>query len=109
MQQWNELKANHGCRFSTSVSILMYIMFKGFYLIMARVKSKELSGILGALLGGYAGIFGAAYGNGVLGQMPTGILLYLSWAFIFASQQLDMEYVDRIAQGVSPWTLKPRD
>ncbi len=91
------------------VFILMYIMFKGFYLIMARVKSKELSGILGALLGGYAGIFGAAYGNGVLGQMPTGILLYLSWAFIFASQQLDREYVDRIAQGVSPWTLKPRD
>ncbi len=91
------------------VFILMYIMFKGFYLIMARVKSKELSGVLGALLGGYAGIFGAAYGNGVLGQMPTGILLYLSWSFIFAAQQLDREYVARIAQGISPWSLKPRD
>ncbi len=91
------------------VFILMYIMFKGFYLIMVRIKSKELSGILGALLGGYAGIFGAAYGNGVLGQMPTGILLYLSWAFIFAGQQLDREYVARIAQHISPWSLKPRD
>jgi len=91
------------------VFILMYIMFKGFYLIMVRVKSKELSGVLGALLGGFAGIFGAAYGNGVLGQMPTGVLLYLSWAFIFAGQQLDREYIARIKEGISPWSLKPRD
>ncbi len=91
------------------VFILMYIMFKGFYLIMARVKNKELSSILGALLGGFAGIFGAAYGNGVLGQMPTGILLYLSWVFIFAAQQLDREYVERLKQGISPWALNLRD
>jgi len=76
---------------------------------MAKVKSKELSNILGALLGGYFGIIGAAYGNGVLGQMPTGVLLYLSWTFMFSAQQLQREYDKRIAQGISPWSLKPRD
>lgn len=89
--------------------ILMYIMFKSFYLIMAKVKAKELSNILGALLGGFVGIMGAAYGNGVLGQMPTGILLYLSWTFMFSAQQLQREYDERIAQGLSPWSLKPKD
>ncbi len=89
--------------------ILMYIMLKSFYLIMAKVKSKELGNILGALLGGYVGIMGAAYGNGVLGQMPTGILLYLSWVFMFSAQQLQREYDARIAEGLYPWSLKPRD
>ncbi len=89
--------------------ILMYIVFKSFYLIMARVKNKELGNVLGALLGGYLGIIGAAYGNGVLGQMPTGVLLYLSWVFLFSAQQLEREYNARIAQGISPWSLKTRD
>jgi len=89
--------------------ILMYIVFKSFYLIMARVKIKELSNVLGALLGGYVGIIGAAYGNGVLGQMPTGVLLYLSWVFLFSAQQLEREYNKRLAQGISPWSLTTRD
>lgn len=85
--------------------ILMYIMFKSFYLIMAKVKSKELGNILGALLGGFVGIMGAAYGNGVLGQMPTGILLYLSWVFLFSAQPLQREYNKRVELGLSPWSL----
>ncbi len=89
--------------------ILMYIVFKSFYLIMARVKNKELSNILGALLGGYIGIMGASYGNGVLGQMPTGVLIYLSWVFLFSAQQLEREYNARLAQGVSPWSFKVKD
>ena len=86
--------------------ILMYIMFKSFYLIMAKVKSKELGNVLGALLGGYVGIMGAAYGNGVLGQMPTGILLYLSWVFLFEAQALQREFDWRIKKGFPVWSLK---
>lgn len=89
--------------------ILMYIMFKSFYLIMAKVKAKELGNILGALLGGYIGIMGAAYGNGVLGQMPTGILIYLSWVFMFNAQSLQREYYSRIARGLPAWSLKSFD
>lgn len=89
--------------------ILMYIMFKSFYLIMAKVKAKELGNILGALLGGYVGIVGAAYGNGVLGQLPTGILIYLSWSFMFSAQQLQREYYYRIKKGLPVWDLKSYD
>jgi len=89
--------------------ILMYIVFKSFFLIMTKVKTKELSNILGALLGGYVGIIGAAYGNGVLGQMPTGILLYISWVFLFSAQQLEREYNGRLSQGVSPWSFAVKD
>ena len=82
--------------------ILSYIALKGFYLVMVRIKNRELAGILGALLAGYIGIMGASYGNGVLGQMPTGALVYFSWVFIFIAQQLDREYTCLESKGLSP-------
>jgi len=85
--------------------ILSYIILKGLYLVMFRVKNVELEGILGALIAGYAGIMGASYGNGVLGQMPTGALVYMSWAFIFMAQQLDREYSYLTSIGKSPQSL----
>lgn len=85
--------------------ILSYILLKGFYLIMFRIKNPELAGIMGALIAGYAGIMGASYGNGVLGQMPTGALVYLSWGFIFMSQQLDREYSYLTSIGKSPSSM----
>lgn len=39
---------------------------------------------LAALWSGCVGIYLASYGNGVLGQMPTGTLMYISWAFLFS-------------------------
>ncbi len=85
--------------------ILSYIIIKGFFLVMVKVKNVELAGILGALIAGYAGIMGASYGNGVLGQMPTGALVYFSWAFIFMAQQLDREYSYLVSVGKSPGSL----
>ncbi len=89
--------------------ILSFIMLKGFYLVMAKVKNKELAGILGALIAGYAGIMGASYGNGVLGQMPTGALIYISWALIFMAQQFDREYSYLVSIGKSPRSLLIKD
>jgi len=89
--------------------ILSYIMLKGFYLVMTRVKNTELAGVLGALIAGYAGVMGASYGNGILGQMPTGALVYLSWAFIFMAQQLDREFSYLISIGKSPQSLFIKD
>ena len=85
--------------------ILSYIMLKGFYLVLFKVRSVELAGILGALLAGYAGVMGASYGNGVLGQMPTGALVYLSWVFVFMAQQLDREYIYLNNIGKNPWSF----
>lgn len=88
---------------------LSFIILKGFYLVMVRVKTKELAGILGALIASFAGIMGASYGNGVLGQMPTGALIYLSWAFILMAQQLDRQYIDLTSKGEDPWVLNRKD
>ncbi len=88
------------------LSILSYILLKGGYMIVFRVRSPELRGVLAALMSGFTGIMGASYGNGVLGQMPTGILIYVSWGFIFMSQQLDREYIYLLSQNLSPWSLK---
>jgi hypothetical protein len=87
------------------VFILSYIMIKGFYLILFRVKNPELAGILGAVHAGFAGIVGASYGNGVLGQIPTGPLIYLSWAFVFMSQQFDREWDYLKSKGITPTSV----
>ncbi len=85
--------------------ILSFILLKGFYLVMVRLKNVELRGVIGALLAGFAGVMGASYGNGVLGQMPTGALVYLSWAFIFMSQQFDREFSYLKSIGKSPQSI----
>lgn len=89
--------------------ILSFILLKGFYLVMVRVKNVELRGVLGALIAGFAGVMGASYGNGVLGQMPTGALVYLSWAFIFMAQQFDREYSYLVSIGKSPRSIFIKD
>lgn len=89
--------------------ILSYIFLKGSFIIMFRLKHQELRGILSALMGGFTGIVGASYGNGVLGQNPTGILLYISWAFIIMGTQLEREYEYLTEKGKSPWSLIDTD
>ncbi|MBK9290622.1 MAG: O-antigen ligase family protein [Bacteroidetes bacterium] len=86
--------------------ILSYILLKGSYIIMFRLKEPELRGIMAALMAGFTGIMGASYGNGVLGQMPTGVLTYLSWSFIFMSQQLEREYIYLTGKNLNPWSFK---
>ncbi len=74
--------------------VLSYIIIKGSYYIMFKVKDPELRGKLSAIAAGFAGIMGASYGNGVLGQLPTGILTYMTWAFLFMAPMLDREITE---------------
>jgi hypothetical protein len=73
------------------LSLLSYIILKGSYLVMFRIKNRELRFRLTALLCGVLGIIVTSYGNGVYGQMPTGLLVYTSMAFIFMGEDLDKE------------------
>jgi hypothetical protein len=68
--------------------ILFFILIKGSYQAMTKVKDPVLQGKLFALAAGMFGIMVASYGNGVLGQSPTGPLLYGSMAFLFLSERL---------------------
>lgn len=68
------------------IFILLYIVVKSAWIIMSKLKNPGLTTPLMALLSGAFGIMIASYGNGVLGQMPNGIIIYLSMAFIWMAQ-----------------------
>ena len=69
--------------------MLFFILSQGFYNVMFRIRDKLLKTQIMALTCGMAGIMMASYGNGVFGQMPTGVLMYCTMVFIFLAPQLD--------------------
>jgi hypothetical protein len=71
--------------------ILFYIIGRGAFLSMFRVRDPVLQGKLFALNSGILGIMAASYGNAVLGQMPTAIMIYSSMAFLFLAKRIDNE------------------
>jgi hypothetical protein len=72
------------------VGTLVYIGLVGLYKCM-KIKDEKLRHKLLALLAGYAGIAASSYGNPLLGQIPTGIILYMSWAYLFMAEDLDKQ------------------
>jgi cell division protein FtsW (lipid II flippase) len=71
--------------------ILFYVLGKSAYLIMFKLRNDEVKYKLSALAAGMFGIMAASYGNGVLGQMPTGIIIYSTIAYLSMAQELDKE------------------
>lgn len=80
--------------------ILFYILIKSSYMIMFKIRDDWIKAQLSALIAGYFGIMAASYGNGVLGQIPTGILIYSSMAYLFLGRKLDQEAMKEKAQTV---------
>jgi hypothetical protein len=66
--------------------ILFYIAIKGG-IILWNLPDKNLRQQFLAIHAGTLGIYMASYGNGILGQMPTGILLYVGWALMFKAEK----------------------
>ena len=64
---------------------------------MFKIKDPWLSARLQALAAGMFGVMGAAYGNGVLGQMPTGIIIYSSMAYLFLGERIDKQIAEKKA------------
>lgn len=75
--------------------ILFTIVGRASYLIMFKLKSEVLKGPMMAMASGILGIMGASYGNAVLGQMPTGIILYISMAFLLNAEHFDKVMLER--------------
>lgn len=69
--------------------MIFFILITGAYNVMFKIKDESLKVQIMALTCGMAGIMLASYGNGVFGQMPTGILMYIGMVFMFISPQLD--------------------
>lgn len=75
--------------------ILFYILIKSSWLIMFRIRDNILKMKMTALTCGYFGIMAASYGNMVLGQMPTSILIYTSMALMLNSAVYDVRISNR--------------
>ena len=73
------------------LSILIFILLKGCYFVFSKIKNDELRAKINGIVAGYFGIMAGSYGNGVLGQMPTGIIIYMSMTFIFLSLKYDKQ------------------
>jgi len=64
------------------LGVLFYVIIKASYRIMFRIKDSVLKLKFAALASGMFGIVVANYGNAVLSQMPTSILIYVSMALL---------------------------
>lgn len=73
------------------LTLVALILIKGAYISMFRVRDPALQGKMMAILAGIFGIMISSYGNGVFGQMPTGILIYSCMSFAFMAPQFDAE------------------
>jgi hypothetical protein len=76
---------------SLHLFILFYIIIKASYLIMYRIRDPIVKLNMTALAAGMIGIMVASYGNAVLGQVPTSIMIYVSMALLLTPERFDNE------------------
>jgi len=69
--------------------MILFILITGAFNVMFKLKDKNLKIQITALTCGMAGIMVASYGNGVFGQMPTGILMYVTMVFLFLGPKIE--------------------
>jgi hypothetical protein len=62
--------------------ILFYVIGMASFKVMFRIRDPITKLKMSALISGMAGVMLASYGNGVLGGMPTGLLIYASMALM---------------------------
>jgi O-antigen ligase len=70
--------------------MIMYIIGKCSGIIW-KIKNAGLRYKLIALCAGTAGIFFASYGNEIINDMPSAMIVYLSWVFIYMGPKWDKQ------------------
>ncbi len=75
------------------LGILLVAIGRGAYIVMYKIRNRELKGILTGLLCGIFGMLISAYGNPFWGQYPTAIIAFTALAIVlkgtFFDQQLE--------------------
>lgn len=78
--------------------ILMYILLHGSFLVMFRLKTAEIKGIVTAMLCGISGIYVAAYSIEILGQFPFAFITFICMTIVFISPRLEKRLIDEKSQ-----------
>ena len=68
--------------------ILFYLLIRCCYIVW-KLKDPAIRQTMLALTAGIFGIMAASYGNGLYGQMPTCMIIYLSYVFVFISPSIE--------------------
>ena len=78
------------------LGIMLFILGKCAGIIW-RIRDPVLRQKLLALTAGFGGILAASYGNEIINQMPSAIIVYVSWVFVFLGPSLDTPSSDSLA------------
>lgn len=70
------------------LGIMFYILGKCCGIVW-RIRDPGLRQQLLALTAGFAGILVSSYGNEVMNQMPSAMIVYITWALVFRGPELD--------------------
>ncbi len=70
------------------LGISLYILGKCCGIVW-NTRDPHLRQQLLALTAGYGGILVCSYGNEIMNQMPSAMLIYISWVFVFLGPQMD--------------------
>lgn len=73
------------------LAILLTTIGYGMYQVMFRLRNPRLRGLIAAFTASAGGLVAMSYANEVLGQIPQGVLLYVSMAFIYLSPHYDRQ------------------
>ncbi|MDL2221169.1 O-antigen ligase family protein [Parabacteroides sp. OttesenSCG-928-N08] len=71
--------------------ILFIVVGRGTWILMFRVKNRELKGYLAGLLCGIFGMLISAYGNAFWGQYPTNIIAFTGLALVLKAEHFEKE------------------
>jgi len=77
------------------ILILLTVLGYGCYLVLFRLKDRELRGIIAGFSCGIAGLYVASYSLEIIGQFPTGIIMYTLMTFIFLSPMYEKELEEK--------------
>ena len=76
--------------------ILFFVMAKASYKVMFKIRDPITKLKMSALISGMAGVMVASYGNAVLGQMPTALLIYASMAIMSNPEIFETKVKEKI-------------
>lgn len=87
------------------IATLLLILFIGMIKVF-KLRDPDLKQKMIALISGYFGIVVASYGNQILGQMPTGTIIYFSMVYMFICSDWD-EDIYKLKQTNNPEIAEP--
>jgi hypothetical protein len=97
---WVKVWAMYGIvGFVIWIGLMMYILGKCCGIIW-RLQDPGLKVKAIALTAGFAGILLCSYGNEVINSMPSSIIVYISWVFVFISPRLQDEIANKKVQNI---------